>query len=75
MIMINDIMYLTAKKYRLRSDILYNILLGKVQGWSQYKISEEYRINQNTISKYVRILEKEIKIHEIKKMLIFIGSN
>ena len=62
-----------AAKHLLTPKILQDIMWGKSQGWSQSKIAQEYNINPNTVSKYSRILEREMSAEEIKELLIIIG--
>ena len=62
-----------ATKHLLTPQILQNIVWGKSQGWSQTRIAREYNINPNTVSKYSRILEREMNADEIKELLIIIG--
>lgn len=62
-----------AEKHLLNPFILQNIVWGRSQGWSQTKIAQEYNINPNTVSKYSRILEREMNANEIKELLIIIG--
>ena len=61
-----------SRKYLLNPKILKNILIGKLQCWSQIKISKKYKINQNTISKYSRIIEREFDYEELKKIILII---
>ena len=62
-----------ATKHLLNPQILQNIVWGRSQGWSQTRIAEEHHINPNTVSKYSRILEREMNADEIKELLIIIG--
>ena len=62
-----------ASKYFINAEILRNIIFGKSQGWSQTKIAQSYSINPNTISKYTRILEREMNTEEIKQLLLIVG--
>ena len=61
-----------AKRHLLKPSLLQNIIWGRAHGWSQIKISKEYNINQNTVSKYSRILEREITDNELKILLLVI---
>ncbi|MCK4669800.1 MAG: hypothetical protein KAT43_01260 [Nanoarchaeota archaeon] len=62
-----------AEKHLLSPILLQNIVWGRSQGWSQTRIAQEYNINPNTVSKYSRILEREMNANEIKELLIIIG--
>ena len=62
-----------AEKHLLNPLLLQYIVWGKSQGWSQTRIAQEYNINPNTVSKYSRILEREMNDNEIKELLIIIG--
>ena len=62
-----------STKHLLNPKLLQNIVWGKSQGWSQTRIAEEHHINPNTVSKYSRILEREMSADEIKELLIIIG--
>jgi len=62
-----------AENHLLNPIMLQNIVWGRSQGWSQTRIAQENHINPNTVSKYSRILEREMDANEIKELLIIIG--
>jgi len=62
-----------SKKYLLKAEILKKVLFGKCSGMSNTYISEFMLINQNTISKYCRILKREIPDTEIFELMICVG--
>jgi len=62
-----------ASRHLLDPNILQNVVWGKAQGWSQNKIALNFNHNPNTISKYTRIIEREITKEEIKELLIIVG--
>ena len=68
-----DKLNIISKKHLLNPQILQNVIWGRVQGWSQTRIAEESHINPNTVSKYLRIIEREMDTKEIKELMIIIG--
>ena len=62
-----------AEKHLLNPHLLQNVVWGRSQGWSQTRIAQEYNVNPNTVSKYSRILEREMNADEIKELIIIIG--
>lgn len=62
-----------ASRHLLNPDILRDVVWGRAQGWSQTKIAQSFGYNPNTISKYSRIIEREISGEEIKQLLVVIG--
>ena len=62
-----------ANQHQINPDILQAVLWGKAQGWSQNKIADSYNYNPNTISRYTRIVEREISKDELKELLILVG--
>ena len=62
-----------AREHNLRPEILQEVIWGRAKGLSQKQTAIEYNINPNTVSRYTRILRKEVPEEEISGLLVAAG--
>ena len=61
-----------AAYHRLRPELLKDTIYRLSKGYTQKEIAEHNHVNPNTITRYVRIIKREMTTKEVLKILMMI---